>query len=101
MEHHRAMERPAGDISIEELQLAARNAGMPQEALAYDLTPLGLHYLLIHYDVPEVDPAAWRLHVDGAVASDLELSLEELRERERRTVAVTMECAGTGRTLYE
>jgi DMSO/TMAO reductase YedYZ molybdopterin-dependent catalytic subunit len=95
------MDRPAGDISREELQLAARNAGMPQEALAYDLTPVGLHYLLIHYDVPEVDAEAWRLRVDGAVGKELELSLEDLRERERRTVAVTMECAGNGRTLYE
>jgi sulfane dehydrogenase subunit SoxC len=97
----RAMDQPAGDISRAELQLAARNAGMPQEALAYDITPVGLHYLLIHYDVPEVDPAAWRLRVDGVVGNELELSLEDLRRRERRTVAVTMECAGNGRTLYE
>ena len=101
LKHHPAMDRPAGDISREELQLAARNAGMPQEALAYDLTPIGLHYLLIHYDVPEVDPGAWRLHVDGAVGEELELSLEDLQRRERRAVAVTMECAGNGRTLYE
>jgi len=47
-----AMERPPGDISMLELQLAARNAGMPQEALAYDLTPVGLHYLLIHLRRP-------------------------------------------------
>src|SRR3954467_688969 len=95
------MDRPADDISREELQLAARNAGMPQEALAYDLTPVGLHYLLIHYDVPEVDVDAWRLRVDGAVGRSLEVSLPDLRNRERRTVPVTMECAGNGRTLYE
>ena len=41
-----------------ELRLAARNHGLPLEALAYDLTPAGLHYLLIHYDIPVVDPAA-------------------------------------------
>ncbi|MFL5738246.1 MAG: sulfite oxidase [Actinomycetota bacterium] len=95
------MDRPADDISRDELQLAARNAGMPQEALAYDLTPVGLHYLLIHYDVPEVDVDAWRLRVDGGVGRSLELSLDDLRNRERRTVAVTMECAGNGRTLYD
>ena len=44
-----------------ELQLAARNHGMPLEALRYPVTPVGLHYLLIHYDIPAVDPAAWRL----------------------------------------
>ncbi len=42
-------------ISLEELQLAARNHGMPLEALRYSITPVGLHYLLIHYDIPAVD----------------------------------------------
>ena len=41
-----------------ELQLAARNHGMPLEALRYPVTPLGLHYLLIHYDIPAVDESA-------------------------------------------
>ena len=39
-------------IRLEELQLAARNHGMPLEALRYPVTPVGLHYLLIHYDIP-------------------------------------------------
>ena len=43
-------------ISLEELQLAARNHGLPLEALRYEVTPVGLHYLLIHYDIPELDP---------------------------------------------
>ncbi len=42
-------------ISYEELQLAARNHGLPLEALRWDVTPVGLHYLLTHYDIPEVD----------------------------------------------
>ena len=84
-------------ISAEELQLAARNHGMPLEALRYDITPVGLHYLLIHYDVPAVDPATWRLRLDGAVERPLALSLDELRSRPSVTRAVTMECAGNGR----
>ena len=40
---------------------------MPLEALRYDITPVGLHYLLIHFDIPRVEPAAWRLQVGGAV----------------------------------
>ena len=48
-------------ISLDELQLAARNHGMPLEALRHEITPLGLHYLLTHYDIPVVDAAAWRL----------------------------------------
>ena len=46
---------PGEGISTHELALAARNHGMPLEALRYDVTPPGLHYLLIHYDIPFVD----------------------------------------------
>ena len=60
-------------ISLEELQLAARNHGMPLEALRYPVTPVGLHYLLIHYDVPAVD--ARRLAADAI--GGLELSLDD------------------------
>ena len=86
-------------ISLEELQLAARNHGMPLEALRYPVTPVGLHYLLIHFDVPGVDPDDWRLTVRGA--QELSLALDELRQRPRVEMAVTMECAGNGRARLE
>jgi len=86
-------------ISLEELQLAARNHGMPLEALRYPVTPVGLHYLLTHYDMPGVDPDGWRLMVRGE--RELSLGLAELRERPRAEVAVTMECAGNGRARLE
>jgi DMSO/TMAO reductase YedYZ molybdopterin-dependent catalytic subunit len=65
--------------------------------LAFDVTPVGLHYLLIHYDVPRVDHDAWRLTLGGAVARPLSLSLDELRSRPSITRRVTLECAGNGR----
>jgi DMSO/TMAO reductase YedYZ molybdopterin-dependent catalytic subunit len=88
-------------ISIEELQLAARNHGMPLEMLREPITPLGLHYLLIHFDIPVVDPATWRLEISGAVDRPLSLSLDQIRTRPARTLAVTLECAGNGRALLE
>jgi sulfane dehydrogenase subunit SoxC len=88
-------------ISIEELQLAARNHGMPLEALRWDLTPIGLHYLLTHYDIPLVDESTWRLEVDGLVERPLSLSLDELRAAPAVELAVTMECAGNGRAHVE
>ena len=57
---------PGEGIGLDELALAARNHGLPLEALRYDLTPAGLHYLLVHYDIPAVDPATWRLRSAGA-----------------------------------
>jgi sulfane dehydrogenase subunit SoxC len=86
-------------ITLEELQLAARNHGMPLEALRFPITPVGLHYLLIHYDIPVVDAAAWRLEVRGE--RSLSLSLEDLRERPAAELAATMECAGNGRAQLE
>ena len=87
-------------ISLEEVQLAARNHGMPLEALRYDVTPVGLHYLLIHFDVPVV-PADWRLRIGGLVERELSLSLEELRARPTVRRIVTMECAGNGRARLD
>ena len=84
-------------VTLEELQLATRNHGMPLEALQYPLTPIGLHYLLIHYDIPALDASQWRLSIDGAVARPLSLALEDIRGRPPSEVTVTMECAGNGR----
>ncbi|MEX2547893.1 MAG: sulfite oxidase [Chloroflexota bacterium] len=86
-----------GLVTLEELQLATRNRGMPLEALRYDLTPTGLHYLLIHFDIPAVDANSWRLKVGGVVEGPLKLTLAEVRALPQQTVRVTMECAGNGR----
>jgi sulfane dehydrogenase subunit SoxC len=90
---------PGEAISLDELRLAARNHGMPLEALRYDVTPVGLHYLLTHYDIPYVDPVPWRLRIDGHVARPLELDLDTIRARPQVTRRVTLECAGNGRAL--
>jgi DMSO/TMAO reductase YedYZ molybdopterin-dependent catalytic subunit len=88
-------------ISLEELQLATRNHGMPLEALRWDITPVGLHYLLTHYDIPGVDPESWRLEIDGRVRQPRSLTLEDVRSRPSVELAVTMECAGNGRAHVE
>jgi DMSO/TMAO reductase YedYZ molybdopterin-dependent catalytic subunit len=86
-----------GPLTFEELQLATRNRGMPLEALRYDLTPTGLHYLLIHWDIPAMDAGTWRLRIGGLVKEPMELTLDDIRARPRQTIPVTMECAGNGR----
>jgi sulfane dehydrogenase subunit SoxC len=88
-------------ITPGELRLAARNHALPLEALRYDVTPPGLHYLLIHYDIPAVDPDGFRLEVSGAVEKPMTLSLGALRERPRVAEPITFECAGNGRALLE
>lgn len=86
-------------VTIEELALAARNHAMPLEALRYPITPAGLHYLLIHFDIPAVAVPSWRLSVDGLVERPLTLSLDDLLARPAVTLPVTLECAGNGRAL--
>ena len=88
---------PEEGISTDELQLAARNHGMPLESLRWDVTPPGLHYLLIHYDIPAIDPSTYELVIDGLVDTPLSLNLEALQSRPRISSVVTLECAGNGR----
>ena len=83
----------------EEVQLALRNRGMPLEGLRYAVTPTGMHYLLIHFDIPYVEVDTWQLQIGGLVSQSLSLTLDDLKHRPARTLAVTMECAGNGRAL--
>jgi sulfane dehydrogenase subunit SoxC len=97
---------PAGTVGDEgitsaELRLAARNHGLPLEALRHPITPAGLHYLLIHYDIPAVDPDTFELEIGGALDRPLTLTLDDLRARARVDRPITFECAGNGRALLE
>src|SRR5687767_4675519 len=87
----------AGRFTAEEVALAARNRGMPLEALRYEVTPAGLHYLLIHFDIPAAEESAWRLELHGLFDQRTSLGLDDIRRLPARTLRVTMECAGNGR----
>jgi len=90
-----------GGISLDELQLAARNHATPLEALRWEVTPVGMHYLLTHFDIPDVDVAAWRLEISGLIDAERSLSMDDIRSRPAVEVVVTMECAGNGRAHLE
>ncbi|HEX6367360.1 MAG TPA: sulfite oxidase [Longimicrobium sp.] len=75
------------------------NEEAPLRALADPVTPVAHFYQRTNFLVPEIDPAAWTLCVGGAVRDPLALGLDELRAMPARTLAVTMECAGNGRSL--
>ena len=98
-ESPRKTRRPpiVGRYTQAEVALASRNSGMPLEALRYDVAPAGLHYLLIHFDIPVVDAAAWKLRIQGLVSSLIEIGMAELQRIPATTLRVTMECAGNGR----
>jgi DMSO/TMAO reductase YedYZ molybdopterin-dependent catalytic subunit len=74
---------------------------MPLEALRYPITPTGIHYLLVHFDIPGVEHGTWNLELGGLVERPLALSLEDIRSRPAVRMPVTMECAGNGRALLD
>jgi sulfite oxidase len=61
------------------------------------VTPNELFFVRNHGSVPEVDPAAYRLRVNGLVKRSLSLTLEEIRQLPRVTVTATLQCAGNRR----
>src|SRR5207247_3598878 len=76
-----------GRYTAEEVELATRNHGMPLEALRYDVTPAGLHYLLVHFDIPPSDEG-WSLGIGGLVERPFSVSLAELRSEDSLTIRV-------------
>lgn len=91
---------PDEGIGRDELALATRNHGLPLEALRYDVTPPGLHYVLTHYDIPYVsDGESWELTIGGRVRRPMSFEPADLRAYPAVTLRVTLECAGNGRAL--
>lgn len=85
-----------GVFSQAEVGLANRNSGAMLELLALDITPIGAHYLLTHFDVPLL-PETHTLRFEGAFNAPYTLGLDEIRAAPRITRPVTLECAGNGR----
>lgn len=85
------------EFAPEEVGLALRNPGMQLEGLRYPITPIGMHYLLIHFDIPHVDAETYELSVSGQVRNPLTLTLDDIKARPKVTMPVMMECGGNGR----
>ena len=61
------------------------------------ITPDKRFYVRNHFPVPAIDPGSYRLRIEGAVETPLELTLEDLRAMTGRTVLASLECGGNGR----
>lgn len=86
-----------GDMVVHEVQ--PYNAEPPRAALAAQVvTPVDTFYGRNHGVIPEIDPQAWRLRIDGMVDQVMELSLAQLQQRfTQREVVATLQCAGNRR----
>lgn len=74
------------------------NASTQAAALAGMLTSTESFYVRDHFARPNLDAARWHLSVGGACTRTLSLSLAELKKFPKRSFAVTLECAGNGRS---
>ena len=75
------------------------NLEMPFAELGGSLTPNGRFYVRALFPIPQPDMKTWRLKIEGAVARPFELSYDELRQKETRTLTATLECAGNSRVF--
>lgn len=73
----------------------------PWEYFRRDITPNDAFYVRWHLQAlpTVVDPTSWRLRIDGAVESPLELSLDDLRRLGGDEVIAVNQCSGNSRGL--
>jgi sulfite oxidase len=74
---------------------------MPLSGFTDYITPIDRFFVRTHVYTPRVDIGQWRLTVDGEVASNLTLTLDDLRKMPSVELVSVLECAGNGRGFYE
>ena len=87
---------PTGDLAL--------NAEMRWETMANAgyLTPIDRFFVRNHAPTPRVDPATWRLRVEGpGVKRALELGYDDITRLPGVSVVRALECAGNGRVFFE
>jgi DMSO/TMAO reductase YedYZ molybdopterin-dependent catalytic subunit len=62
------------------------------------LTPNAAFYVRNHFPAPWIDRVAWRLRIGGDVERPVALTFDDLLAMPSRTLLVTLECAGNGRS---
>ena len=79
------------------------NAETPAHLLNDAVTPTARHFIRNNGIVPEdMDPAAWKLRIDGLVNSPTTYSIDDLKKKfEVVTQQLTIECGGNGRAFFD
>jgi sulfite oxidase len=78
-------------------------AETPEHLLDDDVTPTAKFFIRNNGQIPDAtkEPDKWKLTVDGEVASKLELSLGELKQKFKPvTRRLVLECGGNGRSFF-
>jgi len=64
------------------------------------ITPDALFYVRNHGTMPSVDPAGYKLTIEGLVTRSAAFSLEDLQGMDQVTVPATLQCAGNRRSEH-
>lgn len=86
---------------VDELVVLTReplNAETPLERQVGPITPVGRHYVRSHFRAP---PPPASITFSGLFGRPFEITPDELRAMPGRTLAVTLECAGNGRSFLD
>jgi DMSO/TMAO reductase YedYZ molybdopterin-dependent catalytic subunit len=65
------------------------------------ITPVENFFVRTHVPVPRVNVDDWRLSIDGAVATPLTLTLNDVKKLPAVEIVSVLECAGNGRSFYD
>ena len=71
-------------------QKEPKNLEMPFDRGDSFLTPPAMFYVRSHFPAPPLDPASYRLEIDGAVRNPVSLGYEELRGMPSETRTATL-----------
>jgi sulfite oxidase len=74
---------------------------MPLSGFADYITPFDHFFVRTHVYVPTVNISDWRLKVEGAVATPITLTMDDLRRMPSVEMVAVVECAGNGRSFYD
>ena len=58
------------------------------------ITPNDKFFSIAHFNRPVIDPATWKLEIDGLVKKPMTLTLDDIKKRPRQEVTFTVECSG-------
>jgi len=72
-----------------------------EELVGGVVMPNARFYVRNHFQIPALDPAVFQLTVGGLAERPLRLSLADLRQLPSKSLVVTLECAGNGRSRFD
>ncbi len=81
--------------------VSPENSETPLESIQGWVTPNRLFFVRNHFEMPALEPASWRLRVEGCVERPVEWTWEQLLALPQHSVFATVECAGNGRSFLQ